>query len=98
MTTAIINWNHRLPKIAITFDCDNRFEFYDKLLQNDLRDFGIYIPIGFREQFENKIYVALPDPSKATTTDIKVFRKAFEEVYFPQNLQDHKFTKSILQR
>ncbi len=98
MNTAIINWNSNVPKIAIVFDSNNQFTFFDQLLHNELRDFGIYIPEGLRDQYENKKYVTLPDPIKSNTPAIKQFRKAFDEIYFPQHLQNHKFTKSIVQR
>lgn len=65
--------NSKTGHIVIEF-IDGKTKIYDRFLEVEMRETGIYIPPSKREDFDGKEVVYLSDPS---------FEKAFIEVYDP---------------
>lgn len=87
----IINQNTAKPEIAIKFDEEDRCFFYNSFIEKEIKQFGIYIPPGVRDQYENRDYVPLPDYEISAVVERTLFKKAFLDIYFPLHLSSHKF-------
>ena len=53
---------------------DGKIQFYDRFLETEMKESGIYIPRSKTSDFQDKEIVYLGDP---------MFEKAFIDVYYP---------------
>ncbi|MBM3193308.1 MAG: hypothetical protein FJZ59_03635 [Chlamydiae bacterium] len=91
MSLYIINQSRSKPEIALEFDEEDRCFFYNPLIEKEIKQFGIYIPPGIRDQYANREYVPLPDSKISGVVERSLFKKAFIEVYFELHLANRKF-------
>ncbi|MFN0065524.1 MAG: hypothetical protein ACKVOH_04725 [Chlamydiales bacterium] len=57
-------------------------KFYNRILENEMREMGIPIPHGIRGEYEGKDCVRLGD---------ETFQRAFKEIYIPTYLNAKEF-------
>ena|SRR3990167_963024 len=65
--------NKKTGFIVVEFN-QGQVKFYDRFLEGEMKETGIWIPEIMRDQFENKEVIFLGEP---------LFQKAFIEVYYP---------------
>jgi len=56
---------------------DGKPLFHDRFLKIEMKEEGIFVPPYLRDQFEGKEVILEDDP---------LFQKAFEKIYYPNNL------------
>ncbi len=94
MSLYIISQSGAKPEIAVEFDQENRCEIYNSFIKSEMKEFGVYIPPGLREQYANRNYVLLPDSEISDLAERSLFKKAFIEIYFDLHLSNSKFVKA----
>lgn len=68
--------NTKTGFVVVAFK-DGKSAFYDRFLEEEMKETGIYIPPAMRKDFENKEVIFLGED---------LFEKAFLEVYYPLSI------------
>jgi len=86
----IIDTNAKVPRVIVWFKKDNSCTFFDQRLKSEIITFGIKIPPFLQSQYGGKI-ITLASPEYETPEHLEKFRRAFQEIYFPNCLERHSF-------